>query len=313
MPRRTIVIDTDPGVDDAAAIAVAARSPELALALLTTAAGNVPVPLGTTNALALLSLLAREEVPVAAGAATGLVRAKPAHRAIHGIDGLGGAGPPPAPRSADPRPALRALGDLLASAPERSVSVVAIAPLTNLALLLGAEPVLAHRIERVLVMGGAGECGNVTPYAEYNAWADPEAAARVLGGGELDICLVPLEVTRTATLGIAGMGALRSGSPVGAALGRMIDGYGDGAPGERPLHDLVALAAILAPDLITTTRASVEVNTGSGRARGRTVIRRARRGYRRAGGDRPLPAIELATGLDLARWRELALSRLADG
>lgn len=303
-----IAIDTDPGIDDAVALAVAARSPELSLQLVSTAAGNVPVELASANALALLRRLGRDDVPVAAGAPRGLVHTKPRHDAIHGANGLGGATLPAGRRAPGAASATRALATLLADVPEGSVTIVAIAPLTNIALLLGAEPVLAARVARLVIMGGSADQGNVTPHAEYNAWADPEAAARVLEAGELDICLVPLTVTRRATLDPATISALRSGSSLGRKLSAMIDGYADARlVTERALHDLVTVAAVLDPSLIATRPASVTVDTGSGPRRGATEIRWHTVAPRP--GIRP---VQVAVDLDVARLRELLLARIGD-
>ena len=306
----TIVIDTDPGIDDAVAIALATHSPELRVALITTVAGNVAVTTATANALALTRRLGRDDIPVAAGAAQGLVYPKPPHRAIHGLDGLGGSAPPPADRAADPRPAVRALAQLLAAEPAGSVTLVAIAPLTNLALLLAAEPELARRLARVVIMGGSGAAGNVTPAAEYNVWADPEAAARVLAGGEIAVSLVPLDITRGATLGPGATRGLRHGSRLGADLAQMIDGYGAADPDDSPLHDVVALAAVIDPTLLQSTAASVRVHTDFGPRRGATEILDPPE-PRRTAPEGAAPTLQVATRLDLARWRELVLGRLA--
>ena len=308
---RTVAIDTDPGVDDAVALALAARSPELRIALITSVAGNVDVATATANALALTRRLGRDDIPVAAGAAQGLVFPKPEHRAIHGVGGLGGVAPPAAGRGPDPRPAVRALAQLLASEPAGTVTIVAIAPLTNLALLLGAEPELARRAAGVVIMGGAGGAGNVTPVAEYNVWADPEAAARVLAGEAIATQLIPLDITRGATLGAGGTQALRHGSRIGAELAAMIGGYSEGDPDECPLHDVVALAAALEPALLETSPASVRVHTNWGPRRGATEIGGPVDPRRTVSGG-GVPPLRVATRLDLARWRELVLTRLAD-
>ena len=294
------MIDCDPGVDDAVTLAVAARSPELELALVTTASGNVGVPQGTANALALLHRVGRDDVPVAAGAARGLVIRTPVHRAVHGPNGLGGVTLPAPTRAPERDHAVGALARLLARSPARSVTIVAIAPLTNLALLLGVAPELAERVARVVIMGGSSAAGNVTPHAEYNAWADPEAATRVLAGGELPIVLVGLPVTGRATLGSRTAAALRAGSPLGAQLSAMIDGYGSGPVAQRALHDLVALAAVLDPTLVATRPATVAVDTAHGPTRGATEIGPA---------DATAP-VRVAVDLDVDRLRELLLHRI---
>ena len=227
-----MVIDTDPGIDDAVALAVAALSPEVDLAAVTTVTGNVPVAQTTINALRLLDVLGRDDVPVAAGAGRGLVHVKPGHRAIHGANGLGGVQLPDSRRTPAGEHAVETVASLLQKAETGTVTIVAIAPLTNVGLLLTEHPELASRIKEVVVMGGSAGTGNVTPAAEYNTWADPEAAQRVFASG-VRVRLAQLEVTRRAKVDPAMRRRLSSASPLGAALDAMIDGYDDepGVPG----------------------------------------------------------------------------------
>jgi pyrimidine-specific ribonucleoside hydrolase len=298
-----VLIDCDPGIDDAVTLAVAANSPEIELVGVTTVAGNASLELTTANALALLSLLGRGDVPVSAGASRGLVRVKAAHADVHGVGGLGGVALPPSPRAAEPGHAVEFLATRLSAAPARSLSILAIGPLTNLALLLALHPGLTERIDRVVVMGASTGPGNMTPAAEYNVWADPEAAQRVLTDPGLEVCLVQLQVTRRATLDPAARAALRTGSALGASLSAMIDGYADDALGERALHDLAALAAILDPSLIATRPARIEVVTDSSPRRGETII-----------SFDPVPAganLHVAVDLDTRRLRQLLLDRIA--
>jgi pyrimidine-specific ribonucleoside hydrolase len=298
-----VLIDCDPGIDDAVTLAVAANSPEIELVGVTTVAGNASLELTTANALGLLSLLGRDDVPVSAGASRGLVRVKAAHADVHGVGGLGGVALPPAPRAAEPGHAVEFLATRLRAAPARSLSILAIGPLTNIALLLALHPGLTERIDRVVVMGASTGPGNMTPAAEYNVWADPEAAQRVLTDPGLEVCLVQLQVTRRATLDPAARAALRTGSALGASLSAMIDGYADDALGERALHDVAALAAILDPSLIATRPARIEVITDSSPRRGETIISFD------AG---PTESrLEVAVDLDTGRLRQLLLDRIA--
>jgi len=297
------VIDCDPGIDDAVSLALTVNSPELELRGVTTVAGNVPLELTTANALTLLAALRRDDVPVAAGADRGLVRIKPLHPFVHGANGLGGVELTPAQRDARREHAVEFLAALLRDAPPRSLTIAAIGPLTNIALLTALHPELTDRIDRVVVMGASTGAGNVTPMAEYNTWADPEAAQRVLGGSELEICLVELQVTRQATLNPRTRAALRTGSALGALLSDMIDGYADDALGERALHDVVALAAIIDPTLITTRPAKVEVKSGSGAGRGRTV-------FAFEDADAAASNVQVAVDLDVGRLLDLLLTRI---
>jgi inosine-uridine nucleoside N-ribohydrolase len=193
------VIDTDPGVDDAIALLVAAASPEVELRAVTTVFGNVSVSQTTENALRILALAGADHIPVATGADRPLVHPQP-HRAahVHGANGLGGVELPSAQRLAEGTPAVRLLADLLHGSSE-PVTVCAVGPLTNLALLVATDPAAAARIERLVVMGGAYGSGNVTPTAEFNVWSDPEAAQRVLTSG-LPITVVGLDVTRPTAM-----------------------------------------------------------------------------------------------------------------
>src|SRR5919108_2128383 len=189
-----VLIDTDPGIDDALALILALRSPELDVRAITVVNGNVPVDQGTANALKVLDLVERDDVPVAAGAAAPLPRPPRDARVVHGEDGLAGALPDP-PRLA----AVEGYGPAfivrtLEAAP-RPMTVITLGPLTNLAVALLAAPHVKERIERLVIMGGAVRSeGNTVPGAEYNIHCDPEAAAIVLRAG-VPITLIGLNVT----------------------------------------------------------------------------------------------------------------------
>ena len=209
-----LVIDCDPGVDDAIAILLALASPEVELLALTTVAGNLPLETTTRNALRVLALAGREDVPVAAGAARPLVVPRGRDAAVvHGADGLGGA-PAPEPRAAVvPLHAVDLLAEILERGDE-PLLLAPVGPLTNIALLAALRPELLPRLGRVAVMGGADGPGNVTPAAEFNIWFDPESAARAFDSG-LDITMVGLNATRAAMIGdsevdlIRGTGRMR--------------------------------------------------------------------------------------------------------
>ena len=226
-----LVIDTDPGIDDALAILLALASPEVDLRLVTTVHGNVELAQTTENALRVLHLAGRSDVPVAAGAAASLVHPQPERAGhVHGAAGLGGVELPPSPAAADPRPAVVALAELLMTSPE-PVTVAAVGPLTNLALLLRVFPDAAARIGRLVVMGGsAARGGNVTAAAEFNVWADPEAAQAVLASA-LPTVLVGLDVTLPTVLDEDGIARFAAAGPIGAA------GRGDPAAVPRPRAD----------------------------------------------------------------------------
>ena len=175
MPTR-VIIDCDPGHDDAMALLLALASPELVLAAVTTVAGNQTLEKVTANAIRVLDVAGAHAIPVAAGADRALVHAARVGREVHGETGLDGPELLAPSRAPEPLHAVELLARLLR---ERPHTLVGIGPLTNIALLLATHPELAGRIERIVLMGGAVGLGNVTPSAEFNVWADPEAARRV--------------------------------------------------------------------------------------------------------------------------------------
>jgi purine nucleosidase len=269
MARTRIIIDTDPGQDDAVAILLAlAERERLDLLGITTVAGNVPLPLTTINALRILELAGRDDVPVFPGARQPLLRKLWTAEFVCGADGLDGAGlPPPGARARD-RHAVTFLVDTLKAAAERSVTLCPIGPLTNIALAFAQEPELAAKVERIVLMGGARDLGNITPAAEFNFFVDPHAAAMVLRL-PVPIVMFGLHVTHQA-LGtpqrIDRIAAL--GTPVARAvcgmLGRPRRGGVDrfGVPG-HPLHDPCVIAYLLWPDLFTGRDCHVTVETAS--------------------------------------------------
>jgi pyrimidine-specific ribonucleoside hydrolase len=311
-----LVVDCDPGIDDAVALALAVASPEVEVQAVTTVSGNAPVELTTRNALQLLHALGRKDVPVAAGARRALVRV--GWRGLpspHGENGLGGVELGECEATAAKEHAVDRLAGVLQHAARRSVTVVALGPLTNLALLLALRPECVEGIDRLVVMGGSTGRGNITPAAEFNVWTDPEAARRVLADSGLQVCLVGLDVTRRATLDERAVAELRAGSGWGGILASMIAGYGDRAAGGWPLHDALAVAAGVDPTLITTRPARVEVDTGVGAERGRTLCTFV---DDQGSFDEPTPGssatrCEVAVDVDVARFRDLVLSRVARG
>jgi pyrimidine-specific ribonucleoside hydrolase len=270
MPR-PLLLDCDPGIDDMIALLLACASPEIELLGVTTVGGNAGIATTTRNARAILALAGRPDVPVAAGAARSLVRTT--HRGaedVHGDNGLGGiqldepAGPP------DPRHAVDFLADQVTGT-SQPVTLVATGPLTNVALFYARHPDLAARIERLVVMGGSIGAGNITPAAEFNIWFDPEAAYRVLTDPGLSpavpTTLVGLDVTYRTALDAGALATLRD------SLEHYRHGYAKslGRP-VVPVHDAVALAAAVRPDLLVTRPAPVEVDTGPGPSRGNTLV-----------------------------------------
>lgn len=281
-----LVIDTDPGVDDAVALVLAAASPWARLDAVTTVHGNVELSATTANAARVLAMVGRTDVPMAAGAARPLVHPQPGRaRDVHGDDGLGGcAGLLPAPTGqSDQRGAIALIADVLRAATE-PVTIAAIGPLTNVALLLAVHPELAERIGRLVVMGGSLSGGNSTAAAEFNVWSDPEAARRVLVEEQLPTTLVPLDLTRKAWVDAAWLDRLAGSGERGDLLVRMLRQYRDrwtrsqGLDGVL-LHDAVAMLEAVEPGSLRTTALPLEVVCDQGPARG-SVIADRRGDYR---------------------------------
>jgi inosine-uridine nucleoside N-ribohydrolase len=295
-----VLIDTDPGIDDALALLFAWSSPEIRVEAITTVAGNVPLAAASTNVQRLLALRRPTPRPVvAAGAASPLARALTTATRYHGEDGLGDLPDWPAVEPLGDSPdavavileALRRHG--------RELTIVALGPLTNLALALKADAPTVGRVGRVVAMGGAVDVpGNVTPTAEFNMNVDPEALHRVLAAG-LPLDLVPLDATRQAVLPRAGMRATLARSP--GVLAARIQAFSergfrishsDGADG-MALHDPLALAAAVDPSLVKWE--AVRIAAG---ANGET---------QRASG---APNCRIAKGVDRDRFVRVFLDRL---
>jgi len=270
-----VILDCDPGHDDALAIALALSDPRVRLLAITTVAGNAGLARTTRNAGRILALAGRTDVPVAAGASRPLVRDPWVPVSFHGESGLDGADLPEPAIPPDARTAVELSAALLRAA-EEPVTLVATGPLTNLGLLLRSAPDLQDRIGEIVVMGGSLGLGNTTASAEFNIWADPEAAAIVFESG-LPLRMAGLDVTHQALMlppDVAALDALgtRAGR-VFADLMRFFaihhrDRYGWDGP---PVHDAVAVAWLLDRSLVGSERLRVDVDTSDGPSRGRTI------------------------------------------
>ena len=251
---RPVIIDTDPGIDDAIAILYALAAPGLDVRAITTVAGNLGLAVTTRNALRILALAGRD-VPVIAGAAAPLARPGVAEAAIHGDDGLGGVAFPDPAGPAVRSDASRFLAEVLLAHPPGHFDILALAPLTNLALLVRQAPQAAARIGRLIAMGGCiAEPGNVGPRSEFNLAQDPEAAEVVLAAG-LDLTLIPLDVTRKVRADAGYLDRLAAlATPPALAARDLIAAYFDrtsdaARPTSRPLHDPCVPVLALRPDL----------------------------------------------------------------
>lgn len=267
-------MDVDPGHDDAVALMLACGSPELELLAVTTVAGNVPLPKTTNNALRVLSLIGREDIPVAAGASAPLKRQLTTAENVHGESGLDGPEIPDATFGPDDRDAVELIADTLRESPE-PVTLIPTGPLTNVAVFLREHPELKERVSRISLMGGSIMLGNTTPAAEFNIYVDPEAAREVFGS-DVPITVSGLDITHQAGAGPTERERLRHSGRLGGVVAEFCEFfastyeriYGFDAP---PLHDPVAVAAVLAPDLIEIRPMRVDVECEGELTRGETV------------------------------------------
>ncbi len=270
-PRR-IVIDTDPGLDDAIALWLAFGVPDrLDVEAVTVTGGNVGLDRCVANALAIVGMSGRT-VPVHAGCADPLLGRRRDAAGVHGADGLGAVQLPPGAAVA-PGPAADAIRTVLRHA-ATAVTLIGLGPVTNLALALATEPALVSRVDRIVLMSGAVGQGNVTPFAEFNAAGDPEALAMLLAAGP-EVVFATLDLTAQALVTskrIAAIGG--SGACAGAAralLAALPPSERTRDRGGAPLHDPCAVAFLLAPTFFTGRRCRVDVVL-AGPERGRTVV-----------------------------------------
>ena len=278
MTRQALIIDCDPGVDDAVALMLAFGAEALDLLAVTTVGGNVPVEKTARNARMLRQIAGREDVPVFAGAERPLRRAPAGAGEFHGPEGLGDLAPfePDAP-CADGH-AVDALVELVMARPERSTALAVLGPMTNLALALRKAPELARRLGPVAAMGGArSEGGNITASAEFNIWADPEAAAEVLASG-CEVVLFGLDATHQARATGARIAEMEEiGTPTAETAAAMMrfsqrverEIVGWDAP---PVHDVCPVAWLARPGLFELRPCRIAVETQSDLTRGHTAV-----------------------------------------
>jgi inosine-uridine nucleoside N-ribohydrolase len=270
-----VILDCDPGTDDAVAIFLALASPELEVLAVTVAGGNVGLDRTLPNTLA-LTALASSTVPVHAGADRPLLGQFTSEPRVHGADGLAGIELPP---GGPPTPGLAAdvIRRLLRDATQ-PITLIGIGPATNLALALTTEPALAARVEQVVLMSGAWGEGNVTPAAEFNAWSDPEALAILLASGR-PVIFATLDLTAqalTTPARIATWRSLGNGKCITAAcdIQSAVPLLPRFSMLGTPLHDPCAVAWLIRPDLFTARNCSARMDLGPGPSRGRTLIDR---------------------------------------
>ncbi len=302
-----VIIDCDPGIDDALALLLAAASPALDLRAVTVVAGNQTLPRTLHNCLTVLDYAGIRHVPVAAGADRPLVRDLLTAGHVHGESGLGDLRLPEPARRPEPVHAVDLIARVLRAA-DAPVTLIPVGPLTNIALLLLTAPELHPRIARIVLMGGSLGAGNVTPAAEFNIYVDPEAARIVFRSG-LPLTMVGLDVTHQAPITPDHSAGLRaSGRRVAGMAADLLDSYGRFYGPERrrqglPVHDALAVAAVVEPALMTTRPYYVDVETRGELTTGQTVA------DRRETAERPAN-VEVAVGVDAERFAALLLDGL---
>lgn len=274
---RKIIIDTDPGQDDAVAILLALASPELEVVGITAVAGNVPLALTEKNARKICELAGRPDIGVYAGAVRPLMRPLVTAEHVHGRTGLDGPELPEPTMPLQDKYAVDFIVETIMAEPEGAITLCPLGPLTNIALALIREPRIAPRIREIVLMGGGYfEQGNVTPSAEFNIYVDPQAADIVFSSG-VPIVMMPLDVTHKALTSDARIAAIRAlGSRVGEATAQLLDFF-DRYDEEKygtdggPLHDPCVIAWLLKPELFGGRHCHVGIETVSELTMGATV------------------------------------------
>ncbi len=279
MSARKIIVDCDPGQDDAVALLLAMAAPEaLDIRGITCVAGNVPLELTEVNARRICELAGREDIPVFAGCPRPMLRALVTAEAVHGKTGLDGCDLPPPTMPLQPKHAVDFLIEACLAAGAGGITLCPTGPLTNIALAIVMEPRILPCIAEIVLMGGAAMVpGNTTPSAEFNIYVDPHAAHVVFECGR-PIVMLGLDVTHKALTTPDRLAAIRAiDTPVGRAVAGMLEFYDRhdieryGMPG-GPLHDPCVIAWLLAPDLFSGRRARVRIETRSELTMGRTVV-----------------------------------------
>lgn len=320
-PRR-IILDVDPGIDDAMAIFLALQSPELAVEAITVVSGNVIVDLGAENALKLVEVAGRSDVLVAKGAKYPMQRKLVTAEAVHGKNGIGEVELPPPTKKLDPRHAVDVIIDIVNANPGQ-ITLVPVGPLTNIGLALLKDPSLSSKIPEIILMGGAIAAGNASPAAEANIYNDPEAAKIVFNSG-IPIVMTDLNATAQATLERRHLGRLtQSESPIAQTVAQMADYYV--AFGERlgfsgaSLHDPLAVGLAIDKTLATFEPMHVDVETKGELTYGETVENRyllleavedVGDHYQISAFPRIEPNTDVPVIVDGARFIELFLDRL---
>lgn len=305
-------MDCDPGIDDALAILFLAARPDVELVAIGSVHGNVTAEVAARNALRVLDV-ASLDVPVAVGARRPLAQRLWTSEEVHGRDGLGNSAQPAPRRGAEQVSAAEQLVDLARSAPGE-LCLLAIGPLTNVALALLIEPELPRLLRRVVMMGGAYySAGNLTAHAEANVWHDPEAARLVFGAG-FELTAVGLDVTERVRLGGDELAALAGASSPAARFATDVvahyAGWYEKTTGTKgvPVHDALAAGALVVAELLEVVKTEVEVELAGSLTRGATLVDRRSAAPRNLS----LPLVSVAKGVDATRAVRMLLEALLD-
>lgn len=258
--KRPIIIDTDPGIDDAIAIAVAVFNKKLDVKLISTVSGNVSVENTTRNALKLVEFFGKD-IPVAQGSSKPLIRDKRDASSIHGETGMGGYDFLEPSKNIYEKGSIDAMREVLLNSSEK-ITIVAIGPLTNIALLLSTYPEVKKNIYEIVLMGGSSGRGNDIPAAEFNMSCDPEAAKIVIDS-EVKIVICPLDITSKATLDLETINALKETNKVGEMFYSMFKHYRGGSltKGGLKMHDLTTIAYLDNPNMFKYEETFVDIET----------------------------------------------------
>lgn len=269
-----MILDVDTGVDDAFAVLFAVLHPDINLLGITCVDGNTNVDQVVANTLKVLDAAGAGDIPVARGAVRPLLGVSQYAEYVHGADGMGDLGIAPSTRKVDPRSAVELLRDLIEGSKD-PVTLVPVAPLTNIALFLRAFPESAKKIHRIVLMGGSASAGNATAAAEFNVWHDPEAAAIVFQSG-VPITMYGLDVfMRPGITSEEALALKNSSTPAAQFAGSLIEAFIERLHiSPITLGDFGAVAAAIHPELFTTEMFDVVVDTSSGPARGQTICDR---------------------------------------
>ncbi|MEW6634983.1 MAG: nucleoside hydrolase [Pseudomonadota bacterium] len=303
MAKSRIIVDCDPGVDDAIALLLAFASPdEIEIVGITTVNGNVSLPLTTRNALRITAMAGRQDIPVYAGCSRPIMPGHPREPSVHGLDGLGDLGVTDATYAAQHQHAVDFIIDNVLREPGQ-ITLCPIGPLTNIALALIKEPAIADKIKAIVLMGGAVfSPGNTATDAEFNIWIDPHAAQIVLSSG-IPITMFGLDVTRHATLTKERFDRLeRDATPIMKTAIAMMRYYGGGDPS---LHDPCVTAFLIDPSLFKGVDATIEVDCDPKGAYGRT-----RATLVKSGASNGQPVCHVITEVDDERLFQLIDRRL---